>query len=240
LGEVYDGITVCRNPEYQTTISSPTILNLKKMAIVKNGIISGKVGNLIGYNNNGVQAFRAMPKKSNRPPTLVQLAQRMRFGTMVHFLAPLKHLTSKGYGNPKATRSQSAQCVGYNFKHAIKGTFPDMEIDYSEIVITTGKLCPVAHGEAFSDRGGCINFSWVESTRSGMHGATDNAIPVVFNPSKNRYEFIRTTSDRASQCAVLNIPLEFSGDTLHCWLIFISPNGKEFSTSCYLGTVTVA
>lgn len=204
------------------------------------GIFSGRVGNIIGYNYRGNQVIRSIPKRSTKPPTVAQLAQRMRFGLAVHFITPLKRLTSKGYGNKQGTKSPSAQCIAYHSKYAVKGTYPDLEIDYNEVVLTTGRLLGANDGEVFSNCTACINFSWIESMRWGVDCATDEAVLVVYNPSKDRHEFTRTSSNRASQCATLNVPTEFSGDTVHCWLIFISTNGKEFSTSSYLGTVTVA
>ena len=213
------------------------------MAIVKNGVfgtIFGKIGNIIGYSLNGKQVFRSMSRKRTKPPTFVQQGHQMRFGLVVHFLTPLNSLINKGYGNGKGKISQFNQCVAYHIKNGVKGIFPDLEIDYSKVVLTTGRLSGAHNGEVFSDGSASLNFSWIESLRSGMDGGTDNVIPVVYNPSKDRHEFLRTISDRASQCAVLNVPMEFSGDTVHCWLVFISADGKDFSTSSYLGTVTVA
>ncbi len=204
------------------------------------GIFSGRIGKLIGYNYKGRQAFRITPKKSTKPPTVAQQAQRFRFALAVHFLSPLKSIISKGYGNNRGKTSQTNQCNGYHTKHAIKGEFPDLEIDYSKVVLTTGRLCRVADVEMLSKRTSCIDFSWTNYIQPYMYSETDQAILVAYNPSQQRHQFIRTNSTRADQCATLEVPLAFSGHKVHCWMMFISPNGKEFSTSTYLGSVIVA
>lgn len=204
------------------------------------GIFSGRVGNLIGCNYRGKQVLKTIPKKSTKPPTIAQQAQRMRIALAMQFLSPLKSIIGKGYGNSSCQKTPFAQCMAYHTKHAIIGTFPDLDIDYGKIVLTTGKLCRVDNPEMLSNRKACIDFSWTVDARPGMCYETDQAILVVYNSSQHRYEFRRTNSNRIDQCATLEVPLGFSGHRVHCWIIFISANGKEFSTSEYLGTVTVA
>ena len=218
-------------------------LKYKKMGILRGGpfgIIYGKVGNLIGYNNGGRQGFRKIPAKSSKLPTAAQLEQRMRLALVVMFLSPLKSIVSKGFGNKLGKRSQMAQCVSYHTKHAVIGKFPDLEINYSNVLLTKGRLYKADNVEVFSSTVACLNITWSERIPCGISGPNDEAMLVAYNHSKHKYEFLRTTSDRASQCATLNLPIEFSGDRVHCWMLFISPNGKEFSPSTYIGSVAVA
>ena len=175
----------------------------------------------------------------NKPPTLAQQAQRMHFALTMRFLSPLKSIIGKGYGNGKATKTPLAQCKAYHTKHAITGTYPDLEIDYSKVVLTTGRLCSVGNIEMFSNRKSCIDFSWTDRC-AYMCNQTDQAILVAYNPSQHRHEYLRTNSTRSDECATLEVPLGFSGQKVHCWIIFISANGKEFSISRYLGSVIVA
>ncbi len=212
------------------------------MATMNNGpfgIISGKIGNLIGYNYHGTQRFRAMPKKSTKPPTIAQQAQRMRFGLVCHFLNPLTPLISKGYGNSQGRSPRKAQCVAYHTKHAVKGIFPDAEIDYSAVVLTTGRLDGVHDGEVWSDDVGRINIKWNERFQCLTSSEMDQVILIVYNPVKDIHQLLMSFSDRLSKSAVLAVPKEFLGDTVHCWMTFVSPCGKQFSTSSYLGVVTI-
>ncbi|SFH35512.1 DUF6266 family protein [Pedobacter insulae] len=212
------------------------------MRTFKHGILgkcSGKIGNLIAYNYRGTQVFRSVAKKSTKPVTTAQQEQRMRFGLIAHFLAPLKSIVNKGYGNSKATKSQLGQCIAYHTKHAVKGIFPDLEIDYGKVVLTTGRLLGVSYAEVFSDNAGCLNFSWIDH-RAETDGGTDNVILMVYSPARDRHEFLRTSYNRTTGFAMLHVPLGFSGDKVHCWMAFISENGKEFSASSYLGAVAIA
>ncbi len=213
------------------------------MAIVKKeilGTLSSKVGSLVYHNKNGKQIVRSLPRKSTKPPTDAQLAQRMRFGLASSFLSPLKSITSKGYGHNGGTASQSAQCVAYHSKYAIIGSYPHLEIDYSRVILTTGKLASVGGLAAVSEVPTTIQFSWNDQALSAIASTEDEAILVVYSTKEQRHEFLRTKYNRAAQYAEINIPFGYSGQSVHCWIIFISPDGKEFSTSKYVGAVSIA
>jgi hypothetical protein len=210
------------------------------MAIIHNGILSGKIGSVIMYNDKGFQGMRSLPKKSNKPPTLAQQMQRMRFAMIVTFFTPLKSLINHGFGERRGVRSRSNLCISYHVQHAVTGMFPDLTIDYSKVILTKGKLAGAAKASIASEKADEVIFAWNYHPEFFMGSPTDEAILVVYHPLKHRHVWLRTAATREVQTATLNIPASFAGETLHCWIAFISVNGKLFSNSSYLGTVTVA
>ncbi|SFH47064.1 DUF6266 family protein [Pedobacter insulae] len=204
------------------------------MAILINGIISGKLKGMVYFNCNGKQGVRTLPKKSTTPPTEAQQAQQMRFGITTSFFAALKSLIRAGYGTKLGVRSTSNLCISYHVKNAITGIFPDLAIDYAKVVLTKGILSRAHDAIAFADRG-AVNFAWKNWNLCA--NPNDEAILVVYNPAKCKHVWLRTSVKRASEAALLPVPLSFCGDKLHCWIAFISANGKQFSNSVYLETV---
>ena len=208
------------------------------MAIQQNGILggfSGKIGNVIGYTSGGRQLFRSVPKKSNKPPTAAQQRQRMAFSLVCEFLLPLKTVINKAHGTSKGLKSNYNKAMSYHIKEAIIGTFPNLAVDYSKVVLTMGAL-----SGAYSSAqliGSELGFSWVDNTRMGLSRACDLVILVAYNATKNLHAYAIGPATRESQSASLMLPDMGFGDKVHCWIAFISADGKIASHSIYLGDV---
>lgn len=50
---------------------------------------------------------------------------------------------------------------------------------------------------------------------------------------------IESEVQRSSLNLRLAVPTTFTGDEVHCWLAFISADGKQLATSVYLGKILV-
>ncbi|WP_229707698.1 DUF6266 family protein, partial [Sphingobacterium alkalisoli] len=90
-----------------------------------NGAYSGKVGNVIGSSWRNVDYVRSLSKRSNKPASADQLAQRAKFALGVSFLSPIKDLLNLGYSDALQGRS-----TGYNkalqhlLANGIMGDYP--------------------------------------------------------------------------------------------------------------------
>jgi hypothetical protein len=203
------------------------------MATIKNGIlgtISGKIGGLVFSTYRGKQTVRCMPRKSNKVPTDAQLAQQMRLKMTVSFFSKLKTLIRRGYG--------TKEYISYHLKNAITGIYPDLAIDYSKVILTKGTLAKEYNARVNTCGKERITFTW-KNLETLNFRTDDEAILIAYNPAEQWPAWKRTSIKRISETASLEIPLYFSGDTLHCWIAFISADGKQFSNSTYLGTVMV-
>lgn len=211
---------------------------MAKLNISVLGIFSGKLGNMVGYNLNGKQIVRSLPRKSAKAPTLKQLEHRMRFSLVAHFLSPLRPIIRTGYGNRKGGIAPLAQSIRCHIRNAITGTYPNLGIDYSKVVLSTGFLLGCCSFEISSTYPALIDFRWIEM--EAMANPSDHAVLVTYCPAMDRHHFLISTSTRIDGMAMLKVPSEFSGQTVHCWIAFMAQNGKDFSYSNYLGSLTVA
>jgi hypothetical protein len=64
-------------------------------------------------------------------------------------------------------------------------------------------------------------------------------ILIIYNEAQSVHKVVRTGIGRAIGLAKLKVPTFFSGQNVHCWMTFISRDGKVFSNSSYLGEVEV-
>ncbi len=114
------------------------------MATLKNGIfggISGKVGNTIYYMLNGKQVARKVGRTA-KPPSLTQLANRQAMKVTAGFLRPISLFIRTGFGLEAARRNIYPQNVamGFNKSYALKGQYPDLEMDYAKVMVSCGNM----------------------------------------------------------------------------------------------------
>ena len=208
------------------------------MATFEKGIVggfSGKVGPIVGSSFRGLDVLKSKPKKSNKPPTPEQEMYRMRFGLTVRFLSPLKRIITRGYGNSEGTKSKLNQCISYHAQNALTGDFPDLAINFSKVILTKGELDGANNSTVSVSDAATVNFSWTDNSGLGLNKATDLVVMAVYIPSKERHALLIGPSDRASQSGTIVLPVDYPGETVHCWMAFVSADGKAASTSNYLG-----
>ncbi len=210
------------------------------MGILRHGILggfSGKVGNVIGYNCCGKQVVKSLPKKSNKPATVAQQRQRMAFGLVTRFLLPLKEIINIAYGIKNGTTSKYHQLVSYHLKEAITGSFPDLEIDFSKVKLSTGHRGGT-HAQ-IQAVGTELRFEWIDNSDMRVSWPDDMVILVAYNVTQNIHFYSAGPADRATQRATLLLNGALPGDNLHCWIAFMTIDRKSVSASNYLGRIVL-
>ena len=113
------------------------------MARLINGLfggISGKIGNMEAYVLNGATYLRAAKKKTKVAPTEKQLATRARLMTVNRFIDSMTTYVGVGFALFARDKIFSANnaAKSYQFKHAVAGEYPNFEIIYPEVRLSTG------------------------------------------------------------------------------------------------------
>jgi len=105
-----------------------------------NGPFNGKVGNVIGYKWRDIWVMRSLSKPSNKPRSKKQLANQAKFALMQELLSEVRDFVQVGFSLKPETRRMSPQnaAMSYNLKNAIKGEFPDFEIDFEKVILAQG------------------------------------------------------------------------------------------------------
>lgn len=184
--------------------------------------------------------IKAMPRKVKRPATEAQLPVRLRMALITSFLGRISHIINIGFKHV-AGPGQSAMnvAVKYNLNNAITGSSPNYTIDFPKLRITQGKLAqPYMIGLAV-DTPAQITFTWQIATSDDSGKPTDKAIFFVYNPAKGQYVSITGAVTRSALQYDLAIPIDFVGDTVQCYMSFVSADGKEVSDSLYITGIEV-
>jgi len=213
------------------------------MATYKNGIagpFSGKIGPVVGSTWNGIDYMRSLPRKSTRPPTEGQKAQRMKMSMAISFLSPVSELVNACFKGETLKKSGFNEATSHLIREAIVGTYPDFAIDYSQVLISSGSLTGAWNAVASSGSAGSLTVNWTDNSGSGTAKSTDQAIILVYNPAGARYLYTVEGASRSSASATMTLPADYSGDEVEVWIGFRSLNQQRISTSIYAGRVVVA
>lgn len=212
------------------------------MARYKEGILGGfygSVGNVIGSSWRGVDYMRSRPARVNDAKTPAQLAQRQKFQLILHFLRRVKPMINLGFQSDRPRTTSMNLASSYNLKNAIAGTYPDQQIDFPSLLISRGDLTGNWSAVAESNDPGEIEFSWPDNSESGSAQPDDKVMILAYDPVRELPVYQVDAAERQDESAALSLPAILEGETVECYLAFVSPDDKEASDSIYLGSVTV-
>lgn len=212
------------------------------MATNENGILggfSGKVGTVVGGNWNGVEYMRGKPSQFVNPKTEAQQNQRAKVALMIRFLSPLKGFLREGFKKQAMKMSAFNAATSWNLSHAIIGTYPDFEVDYSKVLLSQGKLPMAVNPKVTSPTKGQVEFSWQDnsSDKGAMPG--DRALLVVYQPEIGKVVTVMEGNFRASENKVIALPPEFDGLEVQCYIAFQNARQTVISNSRYAGRVII-
>ena len=213
------------------------------MGKIKQGILgglSGKVGNVIGANWKGIDYLRIKPSSVANPRTPGQVDQRSKFSTVLRFLQPMTDFLKVTFRQYASGMTQFNAAMSYNLNNAVTGVFPDFAIDYPNALVSRGNLTTPADGAATSTTAAELDLTWTDNSGTGSAMATDKALIVAINAVRGEAVFTTAGPARSAGSALLNLPVEYSGENLEVYLGFISEDGSKVSNSVYLGSVSIA
>ena len=147
-------------------------------------------------------------------------------------------LLSVSFRNYAVHMSGFNNAMRYNMVNAITGLYPDLEIDYSLVLVSRGDLPNATSPAASSTVAGTIAFAWTDNSGVGKAQPTDVSILVAYCPSRNQCIYA-IGADRAAEGDTLDVAA-FTGLEVHTYTGFISYDRKIIASSVYTGAITVA
>ena len=199
----------------------------------------GRTGNHVGRRVKGENIISMRPAKSNRPPTPLQYDQRLRFGLVTHTLSEMSEFIKIGFQDYDAGMSPMNAAVANNLDKAVTGVSPNYVLDYPKVLFSRGKLAGANAMEVATLTPAQLDFAWLANTGTFTGSATDKVAFIVYNPLKDQYAYSFGAATRATLSYDMSLPADFSGDTVQVYTAFVSADGKEVSTSLFIGATAV-
>jgi hypothetical protein len=201
----------------------------------KKGPPPAETGRTISYWLKGQWVTRRVGVNNNAA-TVLQIAAWQLTALVNHLLRPVKNFIEVGFEiEVKGTNLYPYNAAfAENYFKALRGKYPDVEIDYPNAVFSKGSM-PVNEETTVSlvDRG--IRFSWdAQLNLRGMH-PNDRVMMVAYSPEK-RYAFYDPDGARRSEGTDLLPLVKYPEPVLiHTYVAFLSANKKRISTTLYTG-----
>lgn len=213
------------------------------MGKYKKGILGpfrGKVGTVVGSSWQGEYYLKSVPDFGDYTPTEAQLNVRFKLAMVTTFLKRLKPLINVGYQQFNQGITPMNAATSYHLKNAVTGTSSmDYAIDYTKVMFSEGDLPEAVHPLVAVTLAARLDFSWTDDSLPASSGGTDRATMLAYNVDKNKFTMLPSAAARSAEAYVLQLPPDWSGDTVHTWISFVNALGKEVSNSNYIGEFTV-
>jgi len=214
------------------------------MAKLKNGVhggFIGRMGNVIGSSRNGVDYVRLRPTTVKNPQTEKQQIARAKFGMTMQFLSALLFIIKIGLKNNPLGIAAMDYAKSWMIQNAFVGTFPEVLIDYSKVILSEGRLLQVDSPAAVLN-GKELTFTWVHEENEDFAGwsGKDTMVLVAYDITKGQVGHSVSKYTRDAEAGTVKIPGVFAGDTLLAYLFVISEDGTKVSTSQFVGEYQLA
>nr|WP_294874164.1 DUF6266 family protein [uncultured Pedobacter sp.] len=207
------------------------------MGQLKNGIlggVTGKVGTVTGYQLNGQEIIRSNGK-NNKPPTEKQLNNRQQLSVLMEFFKKMEPLLKTGF-DPETrgtTKNYHNLAIFYNKPRALKGYYPNVEIDYPKIRISYGGLSQAFNPTVEMVTEG-LKFSW-DIQHMIWQEKTDRVMLLAYAPISKLKCFTNSGSQRIERHDILEISPSMRNEPLEIYMAFVSDDRLNASISQYLG-----
>ncbi len=208
------------------------------MALLKNGAnggFSGKVGSIVGYELNGQNVIRGLPKKRTKKPGETEQLNRNKFALTQHWLQPLLVYLRIGFKNYAPTYQGFVAAKSYNSKNALKKNEDGSSaVDPALALLSFGTLTlPQSMSmERHSDE---IVVTW---SSEGNYQGIDLAMLIAYIPETGKATIDTAAAKRHTGTASLPIPPNPDGHAIHVYIAFVAFDHSAQSNSHYLGAIT--
>lgn len=203
------------------------------------GPFSGLVGTVVGANWKGISVMRSRTTKSNKPATENQMKQRTAFTLITEFLNPLRDLINIGFQAYQKGMTPYNAAFKVNIEKAITGVYPALAINYPQVVIGKGRLLAPPDVAMAATAAARLDFTWVNNAVVDSTNGTDLLTILLYNPLKQSFVTAAGVASRSAQSYNLTVPTQWSTDTIHAWILFVSFDGKVNSDSRYVGDIEI-
>jgi Family of unknown function (DUF6266) len=206
------------------------------MAIMGNGPlsgISGRVGHLVFFQRNG-KTFVKEYKKRAKAETPGALEAQEKFKRMMQFLNPARSIIGLIYKGHHSKIKNFSEVFAENRKRAIYGSYDDIHIDYSKIIISIGDLSAGEQVLASLTSPEILEISW-KNVRGKLGSKFDDDAFIACFCEESRDWMCKTQiTKRRNESYRLNVE-SFLERTIHVYFGFTSDFFSMNSDSLYLG-----
>ncbi|SHN34199.1 DUF6266 family protein [Chitinophaga sp. CF418] len=208
------------------------------MARLEKGLLngfSGVIGNLEGYEQEGQYIIRSRRPKRLKPSSEKQLACMERMRIVNRLLGRFSEFVKIGFAKIAKDQSYRAYnaAVAYQLTHAIIGSYPNYEIDYSKLRVAEGMINTDGLSPSVSLEGDVLLFSWTPATY--YPNSTDHVMLLAYAPALKHAVYNLCGAKRRIGQETLELPETWRQQRIETYMAFRGENNGQYSNSIYTG-----
>ncbi len=199
--------------------------------------LHGKLDRSVFCTWRDIDYMRRLPDKTKSEPSQAQIANRAKFAFVHDWLESINDLVKVTFDtySPKMTGRMAAQ--SYTMRNAVKGKYPDFEIDYPSALISCGRLAGVTNPKVSSPEPGFLQINWDKIVTDRGKSHCNDILVFALAPDAENVTFTVGQATRDKGNYLYKIPREFIGKTAYVYIAFKSFSNNDVSTSQYLGSI---
>lgn len=209
------------------------------MAKNKNGKLSGTIGNLIHYENNGEQCVRIKSAEYHDANTPVQQSHRGRIRLSGQFLKECKRIIKIGY-QASTKNNYFNEANSYMYYNCFTMDGGKEYLDFSKVKISRGNI-PAPEDCTIVSSGITLDIKWRPYNKYERAYKSDHAVVLLYDSEGKSHQFTEAAL-RSDSSALIKIPND-AIYPFHVWIFFHNPGFEvgeskdKISDSVYLGII---
>lgn len=200
------------------------------------GPLIGKVGGITGYLLHGENVTRALPA-IKRKAVGRQRDNCQRMAVLNDFFYHMKYFLKAGFHVAAAGTNKNYYnlAIIHNKSKAVKGEFPDMEMDYPKVIFSYGKLEGAINPRVTLAADG-LSFNW--DTTPEMQYNLDQVMILVYLPELKKSIGMVSGARRPAGTEFLPVPsADYLKSPMEVYISFTSDDRQDVAISQYIGRI---
>jgi hypothetical protein len=195
------------------------------------GALNGKLHNLVFYILNGQPVVRTIGDPGK--PSRNQLANRQAMSVTMEMVSRISEFTNVSFELEARGTVRNAHnlATSYIKKHALKGEYPNISIDYSKVILSNGNL-PGANDLKIEKKEKGVLVSW---DPSGKYN--DTVMILLYHPLRKAAMPVINACRRDAGSYFVGLSEQLVEEPIEAYICFKSANGKAISDSVYIGNL---
>lgn len=210
------------------------------MAIYKSGIYgrpNGKIGNMVFYMLKGQSVARSIGSPGK--PSSLQLANHQAMSVTMKCIKHMVEFINEGFGLQAegTTKNPYNLATSYNKKHALKGQYPSISVDYSKLLLSQGVLTAPQETN-IKKTGNGITVTW-DSYHDKSCKGNDMVMIMLYSSSESGREATSHlyAAKRSEGKCFIPVSVHHIDKPIEAYMFFKANNSKAVSDSVYLGNL---
>ena len=154
-------------------------------------------------------------------------------------MLPIKAFLNESFDQPEEKKSRFDFAKSYFLTEAMIPTADSFSIDYPKVLISKGPIRGLLDVSITAQAEQKALLQWADNSALGLAYAEDVLSAIAYVPATQDFIFFEAAAQRHMGEVVLQFPEELQDRTLEVWATFKNTESKQYSTSDYLGSITI-